>query len=161
MSRALAGLLAEHGFFAGLDDDLVAVLAACAREEVIPADTVLFEEGGSAGTCWFVRRGRVAVEVRTPRGATVIATVGPGQVLGWSWLFPPYRWHFDARTLDELATIALDGPCVRERVEADPRLGYELMRRFTELSIQRLQATRLQLLDLYGGERALPERLER
>jgi CRP-like cAMP-binding protein len=161
VSRPLAELLAEHGFFADLDDEFVAAVAACAREDVIPAGTVLFEEGGRADACWFVRRGRAAVEVRTPRGTTVIATVGPGQVLGWSWLFPPYRWHFDARALDELTTITLDAPCVRERVEADPRLGFELMRRFTELSIQRLQATRLQLLDLYGGEHALPERLER
>lgn len=161
MSATLAELLAEHRFFADLDDEFVGVLAACAHEVHVPGGTVLFEEGGPAQACWFLRRGRVSVEVRTPRGVAVIATVGPGQVLGWSWLFPPYRWHFDARALEDLDAIMLDGPCVRARVEADPRLGYELMKRFTELSIQRLQSTRLQLLDLYGPGHELAEPSDR
>jgi CRP-like cAMP-binding protein len=71
-------------------------------------------------------------------------------VLGWSWLFPPYRWHFDARALELTRAIALDGKCLREKCEEDHDLGYELVKRVAQIIMERLQATRLQLLDVYG-----------
>ena len=92
----------------------------------------------------------VALEVFTPtRGPVVIETLGPGEVLGWSWLFPPYRWHFDAQAVEPVRAVALDGGCLRGKCEEDPRLGYELTRRFAAIMMDRLQATRLRLLDVY------------
>jgi hypothetical protein len=80
----------------------------------------------------------------------MITTLGAGELVGWSWLFPPYRWHFDARATELTRTIAFDGACLRDKCEQDHDLGYELMRRFASLMLDRLQATRLQLLDVYG-----------
>ncbi len=80
----------------------------------------------------------------------MIETLGPGDVVGWSWLFPPYRWQFDAVALERVAAVALDGACLRAKCDDDTRLGFELTRRFAGVLIDRLQATRLRLLDLYG-----------
>jgi hypothetical protein len=79
-----------------------------------------------------------------------ISTHGPGELIGWSWLFPPYRWHFDGRVVERGSAIAFDGECLRGKAEGDHDLGYELMKRFAAQMVERLQATRIQLLDLYG-----------
>ena len=79
-----------------------------------------------------------------------IDTIQEGEVLGWSWLFPPYRWHFDARALQLTRAVAFDGKCLRDKCDRDHDLGYEMVRRFAEVITQRLQSARLQLLDLYG-----------
>jgi CRP/FNR family transcriptional regulator, cyclic AMP receptor protein len=98
-----------------------------------------------------IRHGSVAIETFVPaRGAVTIETVGAGEVLGWSWLFAPYRWHFDARALSPVRATGFDGACLRGKCEADPALGYELMGRFAQVLIERLQWTRLRLLDVYG-----------
>lgn len=153
MTKTLTQLLAEHEFLGDLDPAFLDLLAEHARAVRVPAGGRIFTEGDPADTCWLVVEGRAALELgATGRGVAVLATVGPGQLLGWSWLFPPFRWHFDARAVTEVLAVVLDGPAVRDRCEADPRFGYELMKRFTELSIHRLQATRLQLLDVYGSE---------
>ena len=111
----------------------------------------LFREGEEANNFYVIRAGRVAIEIFSPkRGPITVQTVREGDVLGWSWLFPPYRWHFDARALELTRAISLDGKCLRNKCEEDHDLGYELMKRFSEVMIQRLQATRLQLLDLYA-----------
>ena len=83
----------------------------------------------------------------------MIETLGPGEVVGWSWLFEPYRWQFDGRAVAPTRVVAFDGACLRGKCEADHELGYELMRRFVASVIERLQATRLQLLDVYGHAR--------
>jgi len=72
-------------------------------------------------------------------------------VLGWSWLFPPYRWHFDAHATTVVRATAFDGTCLRGKCDADPALGYELTSRFAQTLIERLQWTRLRLLDVYGN----------
>ena len=86
------------------------------------------------------------------RGLITVQTVREGDVLGWSWLFPPYRWHFGARTLQTTRALAFDGKCLRGKCENDHDLGYELFRRFSQVITERLEATRLQLLDLYGAK---------
>jgi CRP-like cAMP-binding protein len=99
----------------------------------------------------------VAVEISTPeRGPVIIQSLGEGDVLGWAWMMPPYRWHFDARAVELTRAIALDGRCLRERSESDHDLGFQLMRRAAHVMEERLQATRLQLLDVYGH--AAPKR---
>jgi CRP-like cAMP-binding protein len=83
------------------------------------------------------------------QGRITIETIASGDVLGWSWLFPPYRWHFDAQALELTRAIAFDGACLRAKCDDDHDLGYALQR-FARIMMQRLQATRLQLLDVYG-----------
>ena len=75
--------------------------------------------------------------------------MGPGQILGWSWIISPYKWHFEARALEDVRAIALDGECLRNKCEEDPKLGYEMLKRFSHILEQRLQSTRMQLLDVY------------
>ena len=111
----------------------------------------LFEEGGPAGYCWLIRHGRVALDTAVPgRGHVVVQTLGPGDLLGWSWLVPPYRWHFDGRALELTRAVAFDAKCLRAKCDDDHDLGYELTKRFAQVIMGRLQATRLRLLDVYG-----------
>ena len=100
-----------------------------------------------------VRHGSAALETYVPaRGPVTIETLEAGEVLGWSWLFPPYRWHLDARALTTVRATAFDGACLRGKCQSDPALGYELMSRFAQVMIERLQWTRLRLIDVYGTD---------
>ena len=95
--------------------------------------------------------GRIALELFSPgSGPHVLDSAGEGEVLDWPWLIPPYRWFFDARAVEPTSVVALDSACLRGKCEADPRLGYDLMQRVAQVMSQRLQATRVRLLDLYG-----------
>jgi hypothetical protein len=78
-------------------------------------------------------------------------TAGEGEMIGLSWLIPPYRWRYDAKALELVRAIALDATCLRNKCEADHHLGYELMKRFVPVMVDRLHTTRLQLLDVYGA----------
>jgi hypothetical protein len=90
--------------------------------------------------------------VTTPgRGSITFQTVGVGEIVGVSWLVPPYRWTYDARALELTRAIAMDAGCLRGKCEQDHDLGYEVMKRFVPVLVERLQATRLQILDVYGG----------
>jgi CRP-like cAMP-binding protein len=154
MTRELAELVADHPLLAGLPGDAVATVAGCARNVAFSPGVLLLAEGDPADTLYLVRRGRVAIEVHSPgRGQIVIETVGPGAVVGWSWLVSPYRWHFDARAVDSVGAIAVDGACLRQKAEADPALGYALMKRVAAILLERLQMTRVRVLDLYGADR--------
>ena len=94
----------------------------------------------------------MAVEIfGAQKGPITVQTIDDGEVLGWLWLIPPYNWHFDARAVELTRAIALDGKCLRTKCENDHDLGYELLKRFTSIMEQRLEATRLQLLDIYGN----------
>lgn len=152
MKRQLAELLADHGLLAGLPGLALAQVAGCAKNVAFRAGELLLTEGEKADTLYLVRRGRVAIEVHAPgRGPIVVETVGPGAVVGWSWLIPPYRWHFDARAVEPVGAIAVDGGCLRSKADADPALGYALLIRLSAVLLERLQATRMRLLDLYGN----------
>lgn len=151
MPQTIEPLLRGHKFFAGLQDDHLALLTGCAANVVFPAGTFLFREGEPADAFFLIRDGSLALEIAAPAGgALVVQTLGPGDVAGFSWLIEPHRWEFDGRVTERLRAIQLDGTCMRGKCDADPRLGYELMRRFAALATTRLQATRLQLLDVYG-----------
>ena len=149
--RTLASVLAEHPFFAGLEPRYLELLAGCASNVRFNAGEFVFREGEAANQFYLIRHGKVALEIFVPeRGPVTIQTIDAGDVLGWSWLFPPYRWHFDARAMELTRAIAFDGQCLRSKCDEDHDLGYELMRRFARIITERLQATRLQLLDVYG-----------
>ena len=149
--ETLERILSEHPFLKGLDKSYIELIVGCASNVRFNAGEFIFREGEEANKFYFIRHGRVALEIFVPeRGAITIQTLGEGDVLGWSWLFPPYRWHFDARALELTRAIALDGKCLREKCEENHDLGYELMKRFAHVIEERLQATRIQLLDIYG-----------
>lgn len=142
--------LARHEFLAGLGAGDLEALAACARDVHFDAGAVILRQGEHADTFYLLTHGRVAVEAYEPRsGPIAIETLDEHDVLGWSWLVPPYRWHFDARALSLVRAIALDAAGVRQRLEADPRLGYELMKRVTTVIVGRLQHTQIRMLDIY------------
>jgi CRP-like cAMP-binding protein len=127
------------------------LIAGCARNRVFAAGEQLMREGEPADDFYVIRRGDVALETYVPqRGALTIETLHDGDLVGWSWLVPPYRTTFDARALVETHAVSFDGACLRGKCEADHDLGYELMTRFTAVIVERLQATRLRLLDVYG-----------
>ena len=116
------------------------------------AGEYIFREGDAADVFYVVREGTVALELyMPPRQAVTIETLHEGDLLGWSWLFPPYKWTFDARAVEPCRAIAFDGACLRGKCEANHELGYELMLRFAAVMIRRLQATRVRLLDVYGS----------
>ena len=149
--QSLEAILAEHPFFEGLDPRYMPLITGCASNVRYKSGEYLFHEGEPAGQFYIIRQGNVALETHDARrGTIVIETIAAGEVLGWSWLFPPYRWHFSARTLQETRAVALDGTCLRAKGEADHDLGYELAMRVARIMMERLQATRLQLLDVYN-----------
>lgn len=153
--RSMQDLLAEHPFFAGLDDSTVSMLVGCAKNVHFRAGEYLFHEGEPADRFFVVRRGRVALDVHVPgQAAKVVDTVDEGDVVGWSWLVPPYRWFFDARAVHEVSAVVVDASCLRSKCDQDPALGYALMQRVTGVMYQRLQSARVRLLDLYGAGRA-------
>lgn len=150
--KRLEEVVRDQPLFSGLAPEHVALLAGCGRNVRFAAGARILREGRPADRFFLVRKGRVAIQTTVPgRGTAVIETLGPGDVLGWSWLVPPYRWHFDAEALEDVAATSFDGACLRAKFEADPALGYELMRRFAQVIVDRLQHTRLRLLDLYGA----------
>lgn len=143
--------LIEHPLFRDLDPDYVSLLTECASNVRFAAGDMIFRQGQPADGCYLIRHGTVSLEVWSPTAkAITIQTFGPGEVLGWSWLFPPYRWHFDARARELVRALALDGKCLREKCDRDPKLGYTLMKRFSSLIHDRMQAARLQMIDIYG-----------
>jgi CRP/FNR family cyclic AMP-dependent transcriptional regulator len=152
--QTIDALIREAPVFAGLTGDQLELIAGCATNVGFEEDTVLFREGEPADTFYLVRKGSIALETFVPaRGAMTIETLEAGEVVGWSWLFPPYRWHFDARALTDVRATAFDGACLRGKCAQDPALGFALMSRFAQVLIERLQWTRLRLLDVYGDGR--------
>lgn len=149
--KTIADELREHSFTQGMRPEHLDLIAGCARNVVLPPG-LAHKEGDPADTFYALREGLVALDVHAPTGqALVVQTVHGGEVLGWSWLFAPYRWTFDARVVEPVRAVAFDGACLRTKTEADHDLGYELMKRMAQVFTRRLAATRMQLLDLYGA----------
>jgi CRP/FNR family transcriptional regulator, cyclic AMP receptor protein len=149
--RTLEGILAEHPFFSGWEPRYLQLAVGCASNVRFNAGEFVFQEGQEANTFYLIREGRVALEVVFPgRGAVTIQTLEGGEMLGWSWLIPPYSWRFDARAVETTRAIALDGKCLRGKCEEDHELGYELVKQVASSLGQRLDATRMRLLDIYG-----------
>jgi CRP/FNR family cyclic AMP-dependent transcriptional regulator len=149
--ETIDNLLSRHEFFKGLKPEYLTLVAGCGRNVHFDAGTYLLREGETADRFFAIRGGSVAVETYVPsRGPVTLQTFGEGEILGWSWLFPPYVYQFDARAREDVRATAFDGACLRTKCDADPALGYELMKRVARLVSSRLEATRRQLLDVYG-----------
>lgn len=135
---------------ASLSRPELAVLAGIGTEVAFPAGRRVLVEGQPADRCWLIRRGRILLDARVPgRGDVVIQTLGGGDLLGWSWLVPPRQWHFGAQTAEHVDAVEFDAARLIEAAHADPAFGFALTSMLFEALLERLQATRARLLDLY------------
>ena len=151
--KSIHDLLADHPFFRGFDEATLQLIAGCGQNVHFAPDARISAEGDSADLFYVLRTGKVALEVDDPRkGPQIIETLREGEILGVAWLVPPYRWAFDVRALESTSAIAVDAACLRGKCDDDPELGYEMLKRFAALVRNRLQATRLVLLDFYGSD---------
>ena len=148
--KTLEPILKEHLFFKKLDSKYIKLITGCATNARFKAGEFVFKEGQNADKFYLIREGKIALQIPCPaHGAITIQTVSSNEVLGFSWLFSPYKWSFDAKVIEEVRVLEIDGKCLRKKCEEDHDLGYELQKRFAQIMLERLQATRLQLLDLY------------
>lgn len=149
--------IASFEFFQGLPQDALGILAGCAQRQDWPVHSYLAQEGRHAGHFYAVEEGRLSIEIHRPgQGRHVIQTLGEGQVAGWSWLFPPHRWTFDIRAMSPVRVLAFPGECLLKLCSEHTDVGYVMMRRLALVIAKRLQATRIQLLDVYGNSASSP-----
>ena len=151
--RSIADVLAEQPALRGLEPSDIDLLARCGHNAVFDAGTVLAREGEPATRFFVLREGRVGLEMHAPTGPLLVETLGDGDLVGWSWLFEPHRWAFDVVAVERTKAVVIEAACLRDKCEADNALGYALLKRFLPILVQRLQATRLQMLDVYGPAR--------
>ena len=149
----LERIISQHPFFTDLERTHLSEVVGCARNVRFKAGERIFQSGEPADTFYLIREGLVTLQIPIPgHDAKTIQTVNEGNVLGWSWIFPPHRTYFDASAVEETRAIGFDGVCLRGKCEEDKALGYELMTRFAKVLRERLRATHLQLLDFYKVE---------
>ncbi|MCB2060054.1 MAG: cyclic nucleotide-binding domain-containing protein [Novosphingobium sp.] len=149
--ETIGQILAKHPFFAEFQPEHVELVAGCARNVRFNPGEYLTREGGPADRFFLIRHGMVSLEVATPgRAPIVVTTLREGEIVGASWLAPPYRSMFDARAVELTRAISIDAECLRKKCEKDHYFGYEMMQSVLRVLVKRLQATRMQILDVYG-----------
>lgn len=153
-TKSIDELLREHPFFAGMNPEWLTLIAGCGRNVAFKPGAIIAREGDDADTFFAVRRGKVAVEVFVPgTGSITIQTLGDEAILGWSWILPPHRWMFDLRAIENTRAVRFDATCLRQKCDENQAMGYQFMKRFAVVVSDRLSATRLQLLDVYGDQK--------
>jgi CRP-like cAMP-binding protein len=146
--EGLERLLQEHPFFQNMDPQACATIAGCAANERFDAGDYVFHEGGAANKFYLIRQGAIALEIHVPgREPIIVDTLEDGDILGWAWLVPPYRWVYDARAVRLTRLVSLDAACLRGKYESDHTLAYELFKRFIPVMADRLSATRLRMIE--------------
>jgi CRP-like cAMP-binding protein len=152
--ETLERVIAEQPFFADLDPAFLQLVTGCASNVRFDAGAYIFKEGDEANEFYLIRSGKVALELFAPQHKPIIVeTLGVGEILGWSWLLPPFEWKFFARAVEDTRALALDGKCLRGKCEENHDLGYEMLKRFAHIIERRLEATRFQLLDVYSTKK--------
>ena len=147
MIEVTAAALATHPFLYGVAPDQLARLAQAASDVTVPAGHRFFDDGGHATRFWLVQSGHVTVDVHVPgQGRVPIDTIGMGDLIGWSWLFPPFTWAFGAAAASRVEAFEFDARMVRTWCGSDPALGYEITRRVAEVLTRRLKSTRSRLI---------------
>ncbi len=145
---SIAGLFEGRGFFANLPEPFAEIIAELASDRDVRSGELLFRHGETADRFYLVRRGMVAIELYAPgRDPIVVEHVENDDVVGWSWLVPPYRWNFDARAVGPTSLIAIDAPALRARCNEQPPFGYEIVRRFIPVMAHRLSSARERLVE--------------
>jgi len=148
--ETLQPILIAHPFFADFPGAHLETVVGCASNVRFGAHEYVFHEGEEANKFYLIREGKVALQIFSERrGSLNILTLGAGDILGWSWLFPPYRWKFSAKTIEATRAFAMDGQCLRDKAEEDHDLGYELLKRFSHVFETRLETMRLQVANVY------------
>ncbi len=151
-TRGLERLIGEHPVFAGMAQKNCDLISGCARNVRFDKDQYLFREGEPADAFFLIRHGRVALQISAPgRSSLRFLTINAGEIAGEAWLVPPYRWIFDAQALELTRALAIDARCLREKAEENHEFGYEMMKRFMAMLVERLHAAQLQMLDVYGA----------
>ncbi len=149
--ETLESLLTENPMFQDLDEETLQTILGCVSNVRFDAGQFIFKEGEDAKRFYVIREGTVAIEVfHLERGAIPLQHLEAGEIVGWSWLVAPYKWRFDARAVTRVRAFALDGACLRGKCAENPRLGYELLKRFARVLESRLQATRRQLVEAHA-----------
>ena len=143
--------LSTQEFFSGLSPEFIGFLARCASERQIEPGQILFRQGESAHHFYLIRNGSIAIEIPAITGPTLkVQSLGADQILGWSWLIPPYKWNFQARVEAQTALLAFDGDAVLARCEEEPNFGYTLLKRFASLMAERLGVARQRMMDQWN-----------
>ncbi|MHC4392575.1 MAG: cyclic nucleotide-binding domain-containing protein [Planctomycetota bacterium] len=156
-AESLAKTLRQHPFLQEFSPAHFDFLSGCAANVTFAEDQLVAEVGHPGDATYLLRTGAVTLEVHTPgRGDLIVSTVRAGQMLGWSWLFPPHTWHLNARATEPVRAFRLDGACLRKKCEADKDFGYALVKRILYQVHRRLEGARLQALDVYGTADAFP-----
>jgi CRP/FNR family transcriptional regulator, cyclic AMP receptor protein len=150
-SASIRDLLAQQSVLRGLEAADIDLMAGCGHNAVFGAGTFLAREDEEANQFFVVREGKVALELQAPTGPLMIETIEAGDLVGWSWLFPPYRWTYDVEAIEQTRVTVIESACLRDKCDADPAFGYRVMKGFAQVVVDRLFATRLRLLDLYGS----------
>ena len=138
--------VAAHPFLLGMNEQHVRLLADCAMHSHFHTDEIIFREGEAANRFYLIVRGKIRLESSTLGEPVRIDEIHDGDLQGWSWLFPPYAWHFTARALEETDAIFFYGTILREYCEKDHSLGFELFKRMSVVMLRRLQAARQKLM---------------
>lgn len=147
----LEEVIGEHPFFKEMREEDQKLIAGCGANVQFQAGEFLFRESEKAEKFYLLRHGDVALEINTPgREPLVVETMHEGDVVGWSWLFEPYRWTFSARAVGLVRAISLDAVCLRGKCETDHSLGYEIYKRFIPVMGERLRQARLRMIDMYA-----------
>ena len=147
----LESVITGHPFTRNMEPRFLGLLNECATYQEFGVDQEIFHEGERAEQFHLIHRGMVALQTFVPgSGTKTLQTIGSGEALGWSWLFPPFQWHFTAVAMEPVQAVSLCARSLRERIQEDREFGYEIAIRVGELVLERLQATRLRLLELYG-----------
>lgn len=145
----LGPIVAQHPFFADMDPAALGIVVGCCANHVFKSGTFLYRQGEKADKFYLIREGRVSLEFYVPgRESIALETLEAGEIIGWSWLIPPYEWSNDARAVDTVRAISIDGACLRGKMEKDRVLGYEITRRFLPIMARRLMNDRLRILEL-------------
>lgn len=146
----MAAHVTLHPFLAGMTPAHLELLTDCAIPVHFKKGQTILREGELANRFYLIESGKIVLESGEGFGEPVIVeTMGPGDLVGWSWMFPPYVWHFTARAAEPTEAIFFYGTILREYCERNHSLGYELFKRITPVMMKRLQAARHKMLSVY------------
>lgn len=156
MIESLKPIIKAQPFFLGFSEEMTELIVGCAENVRFTGGEYLIHEGEPANEFFLIREGRVALSLHGAQyGKLTVQTLDAGEMIGWSWLVPPYRARFDAVAIEDTRALRFDGECLRGKCEQDPATGYELLKRVSRTLAERLESARLQLMDVYGNPQGI------